>query len=395
MPSEWFWHVHDMGLPTLLNHTDAMVSIEVNGVLSICRTARNSDGHVARCALVIDDTARHGSNATTTDPQGPHGVNRSQPAADAAPTRKVAVATYRERERRQGELMWSAMKAERESDSPLIIPAGETWRLDADMDCEGLIIYGQLKWERSVSGLTLRANYVLVEGAGQLHIGSQESPMNNAATVYIKNSTDAHPHLGRRFIGGYRGLSEAFSQINATAFHSMVSSPPPHLLPHRTAPNWAKRNVRTNNGNECAVVVAMGGCYGWLRRSFRGYAAVDQRRHTHTDGIVFCGSFSHDVGPPSRRRERTAAYQHLGQADAADLVDTDQDRRGWRQPSVYETRSNCNGVVCRRRGGPHDHLHHPRQLAAQGPEDDHRGDRTSRGLGHGGGRACTDRDHSC
>ena len=49
------------------------------------------------------------------------------------------------RDRRQGitGILWSSLKAEREADSPLIIPAGETWWLDADMDCEGLIVYGR------------------------------------------------------------------------------------------------------------------------------------------------------------------------------------------------------------------------------------------------------------
>ena len=68
------------------------------------------------------------------------------------------------------------------------------------------IIYGTLLWDIDSNDLELRADYLLVEGQGQFHIGTEAAPMLNRATIHIKDSAAAHPILGRRFIAAYVDL---------------------------------------------------------------------------------------------------------------------------------------------------------------------------------------------
>ena len=92
-------------------------------------------------------------------------------------------------------------------DADCVIPAGEKWLLDASLQVETLTIYGTLEWDRSKDNLELRANYVLVEDGGHFILGTVDSPMNLAATVYITNGPHSDPELGRRFLGG-RGTGQ-------------------------------------------------------------------------------------------------------------------------------------------------------------------------------------------
>ncbi|CAE8612413.1 unnamed protein product [Polarella glacialis] len=59
-----------------------------------------------------------------------------------------------------------------------------------------------LEWDRDQSGLELRTGYVLVESGGHLQIGTEESPMEQEATVYITKGPEEHEWLGKRFLGG-------------------------------------------------------------------------------------------------------------------------------------------------------------------------------------------------
>jgi len=88
-----------------------------------------------------------------------------------------------------------------------VIPAGERLLLDTSWQVETLTIYGTLEWDRSKDNLELRANYILVEDGGHFILGTVDSPMNLAATVYITKGIHSDPELGRRFLGG-RGTGQ-------------------------------------------------------------------------------------------------------------------------------------------------------------------------------------------
>ena len=42
------------------------------------------------------------------------------------------------------------------ADSECVVPAGEHWLLDADMDVATLTVQGTLTWDKTKSGITLR-----------------------------------------------------------------------------------------------------------------------------------------------------------------------------------------------------------------------------------------------
>jgi len=53
------------------------------------------------------------------------------------------------------------------------------------------------------------AGFVVAEGAGQIWIGSPDSPMEKQATVYIKANGAVHPYIGERVFGGFtNGVTE-------------------------------------------------------------------------------------------------------------------------------------------------------------------------------------------
>ena len=233
VPSEWFWHHAGPGGPTLAHDADAHVRVTVNDVASVCRTAGGHERHHVRCGLEVSGAPQPTTTATDDIGAGTAAHRRLvQPTALSAlrppPVKKIAAPVGRARrmvEIGEGDLLWSDLVAVRQGDVPLIVPAGQTWWLDADMVAAGgVIVYGRLNWHTDTAGLTLSAEYVLVEGAGQFHIGSDASPMLHAVTIYIRNSTDDHPQLGRRFIGGYKGLSAGFSGLNASDFHNLVAT---------------------------------------------------------------------------------------------------------------------------------------------------------------------------
>ena len=53
-------------------------------------------------------------------------------------------------------IKWSENTDMCETDSECVIPAGEKWCLDADMDVATLTIHGSLIWDTSIAGITLR-----------------------------------------------------------------------------------------------------------------------------------------------------------------------------------------------------------------------------------------------
>ena len=105
---------------------------------------------------------------------------------------------------------------------PLIVPSGETWVLDADLDCGGLIIFGTFMWDIDVDDKELRANFVLVEGDGVFKIGDEKAPMLGKATIYIKDSEAQHPHVGRRFLAGYNGYTPSMTNLNDDDFNTIA-----------------------------------------------------------------------------------------------------------------------------------------------------------------------------
>jgi len=106
-----------------------------------------------------------------------------------------------------------------------VVPAGETWVLDASMSVATLTIKGTLSWDVSKDGLELRAGHVLVDG-GHLQVGTRDLPMNRRATIYITKSSHSHWKFGQRFLGGIgsgkidihgRRLSKTWTLLSQTA----------------------------------------------------------------------------------------------------------------------------------------------------------------------------------
>ena len=56
-------------------------------------------------------------------------------------------------------IKWSDNKDLCPTDTECLIPAGETWCLDADMDVATLTIEGSLIWDTTIAGTKLRIGY--------------------------------------------------------------------------------------------------------------------------------------------------------------------------------------------------------------------------------------------
>jgi len=71
--------------------------------------------------------------------------------------------------------------------SDVAVAEGSTLIVDADMDCQYLIVEGVLRWDTELDGLTLRAAGIIVLLNGAFEIGTQADPMLLQATVAIKS----------------------------------------------------------------------------------------------------------------------------------------------------------------------------------------------------------------
>eukprot|EP00931_Biecheleriopsis_adriatica_P054763 TRINITY_DN32266_c0_g1_i1.p1 TRINITY_DN32266_c0_g1~~TRINITY_DN32266_c0_g1_i1.p1 ORF type:complete len:1098 (+),score=130.59 TRINITY_DN32266_c0_g1_i1:50-3343(+) len=83
-----------------------------------------------------------------------------------------------------------------------IIPSGDIWILDQNVEIDSLTIFGTLEWDQEKEGLELRASYILVSDRGHLKLGTPENPMMKSARIFIKLGTQAHPQFGDRFLAG-------------------------------------------------------------------------------------------------------------------------------------------------------------------------------------------------
>jgi hypothetical protein len=93
-----------------------------------------------------------------------------------------------------------------ERGSACVVPPGQTRILRHSLDVQTLEVKGTLRWDTSKDNLELRTNYLLVTGQGaRFEIGSEESPMELRATVFIKGSRMEDPDCGRRFVCGKDG----------------------------------------------------------------------------------------------------------------------------------------------------------------------------------------------
>ena len=74
--------------------------------------------------------------------------------------------------------------------SDVTVASGETLIIDADMDCQYLIVEGSLRWNTSIGGLTLNTAGVIVLSDGSFELGTEDNPMMLTATVRIKSLND-------------------------------------------------------------------------------------------------------------------------------------------------------------------------------------------------------------
>merc|ERR1719203_533234 len=98
----------------------------------------------------------------------------------------------------ENSLMQTARRARADTGTPLqcaagsdcVVAEGETKILSESIDVKSMSVYGTLRWDTSKTGLELRTGYVLVRGAGaHFEVGTEESPMQRNAKIFIKNST--------------------------------------------------------------------------------------------------------------------------------------------------------------------------------------------------------------
>jgi hypothetical protein len=74
--------------------------------------------------------------------------------------------------------------------SDVTVSVGETLVIDADMDCQYLVVEGALRWNTSIGGLVMRAAGIMVLNNGSFELGTQQNPMLLDATIGIKSLND-------------------------------------------------------------------------------------------------------------------------------------------------------------------------------------------------------------
>jgi len=109
-----------------------------------------------------------------------------------------------------------------------IVPRDETWVLDTSLDVGELIVQGKFEWDTSKENLELRACRIMVEDGAEFQVGTAAMPMNNKATIYIKDCPNqfAESVAGQRFLAGRgaarieihgRRLEKHFTLLGETA----------------------------------------------------------------------------------------------------------------------------------------------------------------------------------
>lgn len=220
IPGEWFQSRSEAAASG-----NAAVQLAVNNVQSLCRSSLGRSGcsweysdasaehlpHVSEKRLA----ARHRRSTTPTNNQ-PRLASQEAEFSSGIQRWRRAIPS--------GAKRWSALKNTYSGGipDPLLVPAGETWVVDANLDCGGVIVYGTLMWDIDADDKMLKANYVLVEGNGKFLIGTEDAPMLGKATIYIKDSDAQHPHVGRRFIAGYNGYTPSMTNLDEAAFNEVA-----------------------------------------------------------------------------------------------------------------------------------------------------------------------------
>ena len=200
VPAEWFEHGAHTATSSRTNNSagshDDMVTLVVNGIPAVCRSAAGSKGCTwGLSKKTSNPSATHDARKRVTATVPPYRSEQSWRSRRRlplviSPLQEHAVHRWR-RAIPASALRWSKHRASVAAKSlpdPLIVPAGETWLLDTDLDAFGIIVYGALVWDIEAKDVQLRANYILVEGQGKFLIGTEDSPMLNLATVHIKNA---------------------------------------------------------------------------------------------------------------------------------------------------------------------------------------------------------------
>jgi len=100
------------------------------------------------------------------------------------------------------------------TDTNVVVPAGATVVVDANVRVRTLTVEGTLTWDTAKDGLELRSGFVLVQNGGIFNLGSEAAPMRNKATIYITANGADHPQLGERFLGAFK------NPLTATQFPS-------------------------------------------------------------------------------------------------------------------------------------------------------------------------------
>ena len=83
-------------------------------------------------------------------------------------------------------LRWSNISNRCTAEAECIIPIGEEWLLDADMDVGQLTINGALTWDTEENGVQLNTSAILFNDGATFECGTSATPMLNDAEIFIK-----------------------------------------------------------------------------------------------------------------------------------------------------------------------------------------------------------------
>jgi beta-glucanase (GH16 family) len=189
MPAKWFSTSEQQEQRTKpTSNNNDIVQVWVNSFRAICRTSKGT------CSIQDDISIIQTQPVWTPYPE----TTLSQPEQQQQQPPNLNNKNFR---RQLSTVYWSTYAST--CTSTCVIPAGTDLILDSSMDVTSLTIRGSLTWDTTKNGLTLAAGFVVVEQDGIFNLGSLASPMQKAATIYIKNNGATHPTLGVRVFGSY------------------------------------------------------------------------------------------------------------------------------------------------------------------------------------------------
>ena len=68
---------------------------------------------------------------------------------------------------------WSEISSQCTTDDECIIPTGDEWLLDADMNVGQLTVNGKITWDTSVDGLRLTSSAILINDQATFQCGTR------------------------------------------------------------------------------------------------------------------------------------------------------------------------------------------------------------------------------